>query len=124
MYRSVFWVWIYVSRLASLSTSRHLCLNWILDRLTLHSFCKLSSLGAMPTSKSVLQHKKKLRRNFIGLLSKAHKYGKLRGVELGLYVKYTDRYAIYESEGFSCSGYIDEMVRIAVRYVSSEPDKE
>ncbi|KAI1382518.1 uncharacterized protein F4822DRAFT_435496 [Hypoxylon trugodes] len=48
------------------------------------------------------RHKKMLRRNLEGLLSKIYKYGNLRGVELGLYVNYIEKneFVSYETGGF------------------------
>lgn len=37
------------------------------------------------------RHKRMLRRNLEGLLSKIYKYGNLRGVKLGLYVNYIEK---------------------------------
>lgn len=48
------------------------------------------------------RHKKMLRRNLEGLLSKVYKYGNLQGVELGLYVNYMEKneFVSYETGGF------------------------
>ncbi|KAI1091682.1 hypothetical protein F5B19DRAFT_493092 [Rostrohypoxylon terebratum] len=55
------------------------------------------------------RHKKMLRRNLEGLLSKIYKYGNLRGVELGLYVNYIekDEFVSYETGGF-CREEVEE----------------
>ncbi|KAK3369550.1 hypothetical protein B0T24DRAFT_502676, partial [Lasiosphaeria ovina] len=54
-------------------------------------------------TKSIRRYNKKLRRNLEGLLSKCYKYGELKGVELGIYIDYTEKneFVSYESEGFS-----------------------
>lgn len=58
------------------------------------------------------RHKRKLRRNLEGLLSKCYKYGELKGVELALYIEYTEKgeFVSYESDGFSSHDNIIEKV--------------
>ena len=61
----------------------------------------------------IRRHNKKLRRNLEGLLSKCYKYGELKGVNLGLYIEYTDKdeFVSYESNGF-CHTRISSKVTI------------
>ncbi|OAA66840.1 hypothetical protein SPI_01416 [Niveomyces insectorum RCEF 264] len=55
-----------------------------------------------------------LRRNLEGLLSKCYRYGALRGVELGIYIKYMEsgQFLSYESENFSYQSTILEQKRL------------
>lgn len=57
-------------------------------------------------------HNKKLNRNLKGLLSKCYKYGMLEGVELALYVDYTQKgeFVSYESQGYNCHDHIVDKV--------------
>ena len=63
-----------------------------------------------------------LRRNLEGLLSKCYKYGKLNGVELGIYIDYTERgdFVSYQSGGFSCSW---EQIAAKVRDILLAPPR-
>lgn len=55
-----------------------------------------------------------LKRNLDGLLSKCYRYGKLRGVELGIYIEFTERgqFVSYETPCFSSQDNITAKVRI------------
>ncbi|CAK7238182.1 hypothetical protein SEUCBS140593_010408 [Sporothrix eucalyptigena] len=56
----------------------------------------------MAEKPNVKRHNRMLRRNLEGLLSKCHRYGQLRGVELGIYIDYTERgqFVSYETQNF------------------------
>ncbi len=58
------------------------------------------------------RHNRMLRRNLKGLLSKCYRYSKLRGVQLGIYIKYTEtgQFVSYESEPFAWQNSIPTQV--------------
>jgi hypothetical protein len=74
------------------------------------------------------RHQKMRRRNFWGLLRKAHLYAQLQGVELAMYIEYPDKGKAftYESEGFSRRELMVELVSTFLKlfYVNSDWDRK
>lgn len=64
------------------------------------------------TDQRTRQEKKQIRRNLKGLLTKAFRYGQLNGVEVGLYIFYTNKNKLvwYESEGYVLQDQIQNKV--------------
>lgn len=76
------------------------------------SFASLSTNNMPPKKSKRSRPDRKYSRNLKGLLSKCYKYGKLNGVELALYVDYTQKgsFVSYETESYSCHSILHEKV--------------
>lgn len=75
----------------------------------------------MPEQLNVKRHNRMLKRNLEGLLSKCYRYGKLHGVELGIYIEFTERgqFVSYETPHFSCQDNITAKVRNPHAFLAS-----
>ncbi|KAI9148699.1 hypothetical protein HJFPF1_10740 [Paramyrothecium foliicola] len=73
---------------------------------------------------SIRKHNKKLNRNFHnGLLSKAYKYGKLRGVKVALYVEYSEKQELVSFKShkdFDLEQLVEKKLQLKTRNYSPE----